>query len=208
MEDLMDDEEYGRMIRQRAQILEAEGEDEEIDERRYLDAEESKGKLPEWINEEETLKYIKSKFTKFLTQYKGDKGYLIYAEKIKDMAISNRQSFEISFTHLKNALPTIAIWVGLHPALMFPRLNDLAYSITCRNFPAYKSMVSETFVKIVDLPFIDHIRDLRYSHLGKLVKIKGVITIRSEVFNQMKKVHYKCSKCGEIKGPFHMNEKN
>ena len=39
MEDLMDDEEYGRMIRQRAQILEAEGEDDEIDERRYLDAE-------------------------------------------------------------------------------------------------------------------------------------------------------------------------
>ena len=154
------------------------------------------------------MKYIKTKFTKFLTQFKIEKDYLIYADKIKDMAISNRQSFEISFNHLKMALPTIAIWVGLHPALMFPRLNDLAYAITCRNFPAYKSMVSETFVKIVDLPFIDHIRDLRYSHLGKLVKIKGVITIRSEVFNQMKKVFYKCSKCGEIKGPFHMNEKN
>lgn len=30
-------------------MIEAEEEDEEVDERRYLDAEENKGKLPEWI---------------------------------------------------------------------------------------------------------------------------------------------------------------
>lgn len=71
------------------------------------------------------------------------------------MAISNQQSFEISFAHLKTALPTIAIWVGLHPALMLPRLNDIAYAITCRNYQSFKTMVPEIFVKIVDLPFID-----------------------------------------------------
>lgn len=60
-----------------------------------------------------------------------------------------------------------------------PKLNDIAYAIACKNFPTYKSLVSETYVKIMDLPFIDQIRDLRYSHLGKLVKIRGVITIRS-----------------------------
>lgn len=95
------------------------------------------------------------------------------------MAINNKQSLEISFAHLKTALPTIAIWVGLHPSLIIPRLNDIAYIITCRNFPTYKTLIPETYVKIVDLPFIDPIRDLRYTHLGKLVKIKGVITIRS-----------------------------
>ena len=94
------------------------------------------------------------------------------------MAISNKQSLDISFTHLKNFSPTLAIWVGLHPALMLPRLNDIAYALTCKNYPIY-SQVSETFVKIVDLPYIDHIRDLRYLHLGKLIKVKGVITIRS-----------------------------
>ena len=181
MDDLMDDQlEHEARLRQRHHaILTAEEENEQIDERRYLDAEESKGKLPEWINEEETLKYIRTKFTRFLTQFKGDKDYPIYAEKIKEMAISNKQSFEISFGHLKMALPTIAIWVGLHPSLMFPKLNQIAYIITCRNFPTFKALVSEIFVKVVDLPFIDHIRELRYTHLGKLVKIKGVITIRS-----------------------------
>lgn len=118
------------------------------------------------------------------------------------MAISNKSSFEVSFNDLKNAFPTIAMWVGLYPQLILPKLNDIAYHIACKNFPTYKSLVTETYVKIMDLPFIDPIRDLRYTHLGKLVKIKGVITIRSEIFNQMKRVFYKCLKCGQIKGPF------
>jgi hypothetical protein len=49
--------------------------------------------LPEWINEEQTLKYIKVKFTRFLTQFKADQDYAIYSSKIKDMAINNKQSF-------------------------------------------------------------------------------------------------------------------
>lgn len=63
-----------RRLRDRQlEILGGEEEDEEIDERRFLDAEECKSKLPEWINEEETLKYIKNKFTRFLSQFKSDK---------------------------------------------------------------------------------------------------------------------------------------
>jgi hypothetical protein len=58
------------------------------------------------------------------------------------MAINNKQSFEISFADLKTALPTIAIWVGLHPSLIFPKLNDIAYAITSRNYPTYKTLIS------------------------------------------------------------------
>lgn len=40
-------------------------------------------------------------------------------------------------------------------------------------------MKPEVYAKIVDLPFMDPIRDLRCTHLGKLVQIKGVVTLRS-----------------------------
>lgn len=53
---------------------------------------------------------------------------------------------------------------------------------------------------------MDHIRELRYEHLGKLIKIKGVVTTRSEPFNQMRKAQYKCAKCGKIKGPYIIRE--
>lgn len=58
------------------------------------------------------------------------------------MAINNKQSIQISFIDLKIALPTIAIWVGLNPGLILPRLNDIAYTITCRNYPTYKTLIS------------------------------------------------------------------
>jgi hypothetical protein len=48
-----------------------------------------------------------------LSQFKGDQEFPIYGNKIRDMCISNKQSIEISYAHLKEALPTIAMWVGL-----------------------------------------------------------------------------------------------
>jgi DNA replicative helicase MCM subunit Mcm2 (Cdc46/Mcm family) len=93
------------------------------------------------------------------------------------MVIDNLKSIEISFDHLKIALPTIAMWVGLHPSLILPELNLIAYSIACKNYPSFKLMNAEVYVKIIDLPFVDHIRDLRHTHLGKLVKSKQKIII-------------------------------
>ena len=77
-----------------------------------------------------------------------------------------------------------------------PEINYVAYKIAVKNYPAFKSMRHEVFVKITDLPFVDPIRELRYTHLGKLIQVRGVITIRSEVLNKMKKVTYKCVRCG------------
>lgn len=88
------------------------------------------------------------------------------------MCVANQQSIEISYSHLKEALPTIAMWVGLEPALILPELNTIAYSIACKHYAAYKSMFAEVFIKIRDLPIIDFIRDLRYAHIGKLIRSK------------------------------------
>ena len=62
---------------------EDDDEDDEIDDRRYLDAEECKGKLEQWIQEEETVKYIKSKFRKFLRSFQGEATYPIYAAALR-----------------------------------------------------------------------------------------------------------------------------
>lgn len=52
---------------------------------------------------------------------------------------------------------------------------------------------------------MDYIRELRYTHLNKLVHVTGVITKRSVVFSQLKKITYKCSRCGQLKGEFFVN---
>lgn len=61
---------------------------------------------------------------------------------------------------------------------------------------------------------MDYIRELRFVHLGKLIKgnifflliVRGVVTIRSEVFNQLKVIYFRCEQCGHIKDPVYTND--
>jgi len=71
--------------------------------------------------------------------------------------------------------------------------------------PSFKNIVAEVYIKFFDLPLIDRIPDLKVENIGKLIKVKGVITVRSEVFNQLKKAVYKCYRCGEPKGPYFLH---
>jgi DNA replicative helicase MCM subunit Mcm2 (Cdc46/Mcm family) len=69
-------------------------------------------------------------------------------------------------------------------------------------------MVSEVFVKFLEMPIYDKIRELRYVHIGKLINVKGVVTVRGESLSQMVKVIYKCIRCGETKGPFYIHNRS
>jgi DNA replicative helicase MCM subunit Mcm2 (Cdc46/Mcm family) len=133
-----------------------------------LDAEDVKGKLSQWIKEDETLKYIKIKFTKSLNHFKADNDFPSTALRSERCVFLTWIS--ISYNHLKEALPTIAMWVGLEPTLILPELNAIAYSIACKHYASYKTLFPEVFIKIHDLPMLDYIRDLRHAHLGKLIR--------------------------------------
>ena len=112
----------------------------------------------------------------------------------------NRQSIEVNFVHISNKQPSLAIWLAEEPALMLPILNEVAADIVAEIFPDYSRIHSEIFVRIRDLPVEDKLRDLRQLHLNALVKFRGVITKRSQVFPQYFKIYIRCS-CGDLKGP-------
>lgn len=63
-----------------------------MEDPRYLDVEEARGKLSEWLREEQTLKFIKSKFSKFLKSFQGEANHTIYYAAIREMCTSNKQS--------------------------------------------------------------------------------------------------------------------
>lgn len=198
-----DDLEYQLEQRRNLYFQEDDDEDEEIDEKRYLDAEESRGRLEQWIQEEETIKYIKSKFRKFIRSFQGDHSFPIYAAALREMCTSNKQSIEISYNDIKNTNPTLATWIAFEPMIIFPYLNRTAYQLACKQYPSYASIHPEVFVKIKDLPIKDNLRELRHIHLNKLINIIGVITKRNQVLNQLKKITCRCQRCGELQGPFY-----
>ena len=73
-------------------------------------------------------------------------------------------------------------------------------------FANYINIHSEVYVRIRDLPVEDKLRDLRQIHLNALIKIRGVVTKRTNVMPEMNKMFFRCA-CGDIKGPiFHTSE--
>jgi DNA replication licensing factor MCM2 len=181
---------------------------EEDPEELALDYEDPKGKLSKWIQEPRTVRWIRRNFKNFLLDFRDDQGNDIYKQRIREMCSENKQSLEISYTHLTNANPTIALWVADEPQVILPFLNEIAFEIVLSQFKAYSNIYQEIYVRIRDLPIGDQLRDLRHHHLNKLIKVRGVVTRRTGVYPQLKVMVFFCSKCGEKKGPIFQNSHN
>lgn len=101
------------------------------------------------------------------------------------MCTMNKQSLEITFLHLSQRYPTLAIWLAEEPALILPSLNQVGFDITLEIYPEYAKIHNAVFIRVKDLPVEDRLRDLRQIHLNALIKIRGVVTKRTGVFPEL-----------------------
>ncbi|CAD8203713.1 unnamed protein product [Paramecium octaurelia] len=176
-----------------------------VEEERYLNIEECRGKLNEWIKDDRTKAWIKRAFRKILNECKrGSDQEPIYIQLIKEMCKANKQSLEVLYPDLVSANATIALWVAEEPKIILPHLNEAARIEVNKRFNHYHNIHQEIFVRITNLPVVDIIRDLRYKHLDKFIRVIGVVTRRSAVYSQLKEITYVCVKCGMKKGPFYL----
>ncbi|KAL7530842.1 hypothetical protein ACHAXR_003702, partial [Thalassiosira sp. AJA248-18] len=126
----------------------------------------------------------------------------LYEEKIRHMCSSNKAALEISYMHLIQKEPTVALWITEAPRDTLLVLNEAATRHTLRYFPSYQTIRDEIHVRVSDVPIVDSLRDLRRSHLDGLVKVSGVITRRSGVFPKLRQAYYDCIKCKFTTGPY------
>ena len=54
------------------------------------------------------------------------------------MCANNKQSLEVTFTHLSQKYPTLAIWLAEEPSLVIPILNVVAMEVTLELFSEYE----------------------------------------------------------------------
>lgn len=203
-EDSEEDDLARQLRRERLKInQEQEPDVDDEDDAKYLDIEEAKGNITEWLQQPRTIKFIRNQFSAFLRNFKDEKGVDVYEQRITEMCSNNKQSLEVTYSHLSLKIPTLAIWVAECPSLTLPIFNEVAFELVTEVFPAYENIFKRVYVRIKDLPIEDNLRDLRQLHLNALIKIKGVITKRTGIYPQMKKVYFIC-KCGERKGPIYL----
>lgn len=157
-----------------------------------MDLEDVKGKLSIWVQKAEVIKWIRKIFTNFLRTYKDENNQHVYEQRVHDMCTNDKQSLEVTFVHLSQKYPTLAIWLAEEPSLILPILNDVAMDITLEIYPEYNKIHDSIFVRVKELPVEDKLRDLRQIHLNALIKIRGVVTKRTGVFPELSKIFYRC----------------
>jgi len=131
---------------------------------------------------------------------------LIYEDKIKSMCASNLATLEISYLHLMQNEPILAIWIADAPRDMLDVLDEAATKHVFYLFPSYGAIKEHVRVRVSDMPILDSIRSLRRVHLDKFVRITGVITRRTTVLPKVWLAYYACVKCKSVAGPFKLDD--
>jgi len=168
----------------------------------FVNLDDHVGQLEEYLSRDGPRREVRRRFRQFLSDFRDENGHHIYPPLISTMCSENRQSLEVSYLHLSQAVPVLAIWVADLPATLLELFNEEAMAVVQTMFPAYKKVHSDVFVRIKSLPIVDSLRELRQIHLNALIKVSGVVTRRTAVYPQLKMVKFKCTKCGYSMGPF------
>lgn len=175
-------------------------------ENEFLDFQKSRGKLSEWINKPETRRWIRKSFRMFLERYQDENGQFVYMNRIDEMIGENSASLEINYPHLSSVFPTISYWVFESPTIIIKELNRVALDLIKSINYSYSKIKTEIYVKIIDFPLEEKIRELRTSHVNNLIKIRGVITRRNVVQSQLTEFWFICQQCGQRNGPEFITE--
>jgi len=131
----------------------------------------------------------------------------VYPEEIKKMAEEHSKHLDVNFKHLQDWSGTLAFWIAEHPFSILPILDETLMTEVRHKFETYNQMnVVGLRVAIFDFFVEDPIRELCTNHLNKLVKVRGVVTKRSGVFNQVKRLYLRCAKCSFPSGPFDVED--
>lgn len=64
------------------------------------------------------------------------------------MCNRNKQSLEVVYSHIVSFNSILSLWIAEEPSLIFPLLNEVAFSVSNKMYPGYYNIQSEVFVRI------------------------------------------------------------
>jgi len=167
-----------------------------------VNLEDFQGPLRDWLSKEEVQIEVRRRFKDFITSYSDESGETVYTNKISTMCNENKRSLEVVFQHLSQEQPVLGIWIADCPKDLLKIFDSEVMKIISYSYPHYSTIHKSVFVRIVDLPLSDKLRDLRQEHLNAFIRVTGVVTRRTTVFPQLRYVKWNCLACGQVVGPF------
>lgn len=154
------------------------------------------------IMENESYKRrIMGLFIRFFTSFSNKK----YIRLIKQMCAENRESLLVSYKDVEKFSGLLVQILVINAEAALNVFDEALRSVVLGLFPNYFIIKTQVHVRIVDVPVIEELRELRNENLGCLIRIRGIVTKRSGVFPRIFLAKFTCAKCRCTFGPFLLN---
>jgi len=112
---------------------------------------------------------------RFLKEFQDEGGSYKYREEIKRMILEERNSIQIDFRDLSSYSYELADYLINRPDEGLKILSKAIKSVVELEDPDYLKKYSEFTARLYNVPFVVKLRELRYSHVGKLLTVEGIV---------------------------------
>ena len=139
------------------------------------------------------------RFEEFLRTYKDDQGILHYWTRLQQMSINDETSLFIDFQDLISFDNVFMALAAESPSTFIDTVNNALIAVLRVEDPDYVSSLDTSLLKARITNYSEHVplRAIRAKHIGKLVRVSGIMMRASEVKPLLVQAMFQCRICDE-----------
>jgi len=139
------------------------------------------------------------RFEEFLRTYKDDQGSLTYWTRLQQMSINDETSISIDFQDLISFDNVFMALAAENPSKFIDTINNALIAVLRVEDPDYVSGVDISLLKARITNYSEHVplRAIRAKHIGKLLRVSGIMMRASEVKPLLVQAMFQCRICDE-----------
>ena len=154
-------------------------------------------RLFKWLSFSKNKRYVRYRFLIFIFGIiDKDSGKNFYLEQLKEIYFNRKASFYISFEHLVLSDPIMSVWVADEPEIMFKIFKDTCEEIIKDIFNKSDEKLNIP-IRLQGLPLCETMRNLKKKKPNCLVKIRGFVISKTQIFPTIGFFRLTCLKCLE-----------
>ena len=151
-----------------------------------------------WLSFSKNKKHVKYRFLVFIFGVVDKNSYSnFYLEQLKDIYFHKKTSFYISFEHLVISDPILSVWITDEPEIIFKIFKETCKEVL-ENIFRRNSEKFYISIRLYGLPNCESMRNLKNKKQNCLVKVRGYVLSRTQIFPTIGFFRLTCLKCFEI----------
>jgi len=153
--------------------------------------------LFKWLRLLKNKKYVRYRFLVFIFGVVDkNSGSNFYLEQLRDIYCQKKISFHIAFEHLVLSDPLLSIWLTDEPEIILKIFQYACEEIVSDIFQKPNRRLNIP-VRFYGLPLCESMRNLKKKKPNCLVKIRGVVLSKTQIFPTIGFFYLTCLKCLE-----------